>query len=169
VPASPISAVTAHQDLIMKDYALSMITLVAGALVGIISTYLSAKQKFRDDLQAKFNESLHESRVTSYQKLWEQLQVLAKYARPRPVTPERLRTLAEDLRTWYFEVGGLFLTDNSRNAYFALQDAIVTELAKKHPENRELVGAVFEEIRQKGSNLRTNLSTDLRSRRQPDI
>jgi hypothetical protein len=95
--------------------------------------------------------------------------VLAKYARPRPVTPERLRTLAEDLRTWYFEVGGLFLTDNSRNAYFALQDAIVTELAKKHPENRELVGAVFEEIRQKGSNLRTNLSTDLRSRRQPDI
>ena len=33
----PISAVTAHQDLIMKDYALSMITLVAGALVGIIS------------------------------------------------------------------------------------------------------------------------------------
>ena len=153
----------------MKDWPLSIVTLVVGALVGIISTYISAKQKFRDDLQAKFNESLHQSRVNTYQKLWEQLQVLAKYARPYPVTHHRLRKLAEDLRKWYFEVGGLFLTDNSRDAYFALHDSIVAELAKKIPEDQELSDPSFETIREKGSALRTNLSADLRSRSQPEI
>ena len=153
----------------MKEYGLSMITLIAGALVGFLSTYATARQKFRDDLQAKFNEGLHQSRVTTYQQLWALLEVLAKYARPHPVTPQLLRTLAGNLRKWYFEVGGLFLTDDSRDAYFALQDAIVIELAKGGADHHELDDDSFEAIRKTGSNLRTSLSSDLRSRKQPEI
>lgn len=153
----------------MNDYALSMITLVAGGLVGTAATYISAKQKFRDDLQAKFNEALHNKRTETYQRLWMQLEVLAKYARPEPVTPERLRTLTEDLRKWYFNVGGLFLTDHSRDAYFAVQDAIRDELAKKNSPEEEITPEAFEFIRKKGSRLRTSLSADLRSREQPKV
>lgn len=164
----------------MKEYVIAVITAMGGGLVGMFATYLSAgrkfrddleanKQKFRDDLQTKFNESLHNTRVTSYQELWKRLEVLAKYARPAPVTPHRLRKLSEDLRKWYFEVGGLFLTDNSRDAYFALQDAIVDQLAKSNRDDHELSNNEFEAIREIGSNLRTNLSADLRSRKQPDV
>jgi hypothetical protein len=152
----------------MNDFLLSMITLVAGGLIGMIATYISAKRKFRDDLQSKFNESLHNTRVETYQQLWRLLEVLAKYARPEPVTPVRLRKLSEELRQWYYEVGGLFLTDNSRDAYFAVQDAIVNELAVNKSPDKELSEAAYEVIRKKGSTLRTNLSADLRSRKQPE-
>jgi hypothetical protein len=98
------------------------------------------------------------------------MQVLAKYARPEPVTASRLRKLAEELRGWYFEVGGLFLSDDSRDRYFDLQDAIVDELKKKRDdENQELDHASFEAIRKKGSTLRTSLSSDLRSRNAPRL
>lgn len=154
----------------MKEYLVPMITLVAGGLVGMMATYVSAKQKFREDLQAKYDETLHNTRIKTYQQLWGRLDVLAKYARPEVVTPDRLRQLAAELRKWYFETGGLFLTDSSRDAYFALQDAIVAELKKKQPPDTKLDDtAAFETIRETGSDLRTALATDLRSRRQPRV
>lgn len=147
-----------------------ILILAAGGFLGIVTTYITAKQKFRDDLQARYDETLHNTRIGTYQDLWGRMQVLAKYARPEPVTPLRLRQLGEDLRAWYFEVGGLFLTDNSRDRYFDLQDAIVAELKKDHPdENKDLDTNSFEAIREQGSTLRTSLSSDLRSRNAPRI
>jgi len=55
---------------------------------------------------------------------------LAKYARPKELTFEGLETLTLSLRKWYFQKGGLFLSDNSRDRYFELQDAIRDVLAK---------------------------------------
>ena len=153
----------------MKEIVIPMISLIAGGLVGIVGTYISAKQKFRDDLQAKYDETLHNTRISTYQKLWERLQVLAKYARPKPVTPNHLRQLAVDLREWYFKIGGLFLTDQSRDSYFAVQDAIVDELKKGRAGDEELDSHSFEAIRKKGSKLRTSLSDDLRSRMPPRV
>ena len=153
----------------VKEYLVPMITLVAGGLVGMMATYVSAKQKFREDLQAKYDETLHNTRIDTYQKLWSQLQVLAKYARPEVVTPKRLNQLAGELRKWYFETGGLFLTDSSRFAYEAVQKAIVAELEKNEAADKELDGPALETIWKIGSNLRTALSNDLRSRRQPRV
>ncbi len=147
-----------------------ILILAAGGFLGIVTTYITAKQKFRDDLQARYDEALHNTRIGTYQDLWGRMQVLAKYARPEPVTPLRLRKLAEDLRSWYFEVGGLFLSDNSRDRYFDLQEAIVAELKKEHPdENKDLDTNSFEAIREQSSTLRTSLSSDLRSRNAPRI
>lgn len=147
-----------------------ILILAAGGLVGIVATYLTARQKFRDDLQARYDETLHNTRIGTYQDLWGRMQVLAKYARPEPVTPSRLRRLAEELRAWYYEVGGLFLSDNSRDRYFDLQDAIVAELKKDHAdEDKDLDNDSFEAIREQSSTLRTSLSSDLRSRNAPRL
>jgi Zn-dependent oligopeptidase len=121
------------------------------------------------DLQAKYDETLHNSRITTYQNLWGRLQVLAKYARSEPVTPSRLRKLSVDLREWYFDVGGLFLSDNSRDQYFALQDAIVAELKRNFADDKEVDDDSFETLRLAGSGLRDHLSSDLGSRKAPRV
>lgn len=151
--------------MIMKDVLIPILTL----LFGVFATYVSARRKFRDDLQAQYDKTLHESRMASYKILWAHLEVLAKYARLKPVTHDSLTELASHLRDWYFKHGGLFLTDNSRESYFALQDAIVAEFKNQHSVSEELSETAFETIRRKGSDLRTSLCTDLRSRRQPEF
>ena len=156
----------------MPSLSTPIVSLIAGlitGLFGMFATYIAARHKFRDDLQAKYDESLHDHRVTAYQGLWTLTEVLAKYARPERLTLNRLTKLTADLRDWYFKTGGLFLTDNSRDAYFDLQDAITAEIANKHPADWELTGDPFERIRKKGSDVRTSLSSDLRSRKQPQF
>lgn len=152
----------------MKEYLVPGVSLIA-VLVTAFFGLITAKRKFRDDLQAKYDETVHDRRIEVYQDLWKRLEVLATYAPPEVVTPARLEKLSQELREWYFQTGGLFLTDNSRDTYFALQDSIVDELAKQQPKDQELGSTAFEVIRKQSSNLRASLSSDLRSRRQPEI
>jgi hypothetical protein len=146
------------------------ITAIITVILTAVFTYLAARQKFRDDLQSAYDASLRSERTAAYRELWKTMQVLAKYARPEPVTPNRLETLSSDLRKWYFEIGGLFLTDNSRDAYFALQEEISAEVAAgKSSPSEEISANDFEAVRKRGSTLRTNLCSDLRSRIQPQL
>lgn len=143
---------------------------IISALLGIFGSYIAARQKFRDDLQAKYDESLRNDRVAAYKQLWALTKTLALYARPEPVTGNKLKELSIALREWYFEVGGIFLTDNSRDAYFKLQKKIKSLLEIRQADlARELDEPTFEEVRKLSSDLRTNLSSDLRSRRQPEF
>ena len=162
------------------EFLTPMFSLLVGGVVGILGTLITARQKyyadlqanqqkFRDDLQARYDQTLHDHRIKAYQALWQRLEVLALYARPEPVTSACLKQLAAELRQWYFHTGGLFLTDNSRDAYFALQIAIKAEIEKQQPQDKELEDPAFETIRTKGSALRTSLSSDLNSRKQPLI
>jgi hypothetical protein len=140
------------------------------AIISVLATYTFARQKFRDDLQAKYDESLRNERIKVYLVLWKSLQPLAKYSRPGPFNCDTIKNLSVDLRKWYFETGGLFLTDNSRDAYFALQDELQKAI-KENPSdaNIESDNPLFERLRKKGSTLRTNLAIDVRTRLKSSI
>jgi hypothetical protein len=140
------------------------------ALLGIIGSYFAARQKFRDDLQAKYDESLRNDRLAAYKELWALTKTLPLYARTEPVTGNTLWEMAIALRNWYFDKGGIFLTDNSRDAYFDLQKKIKSVVEDPQADlTRELDGPTFKAVRELSSNLRTNLSSDLRSRKQPEF
>ncbi len=143
---------------------------VISALLGVFGSYLAARQKFRDDLQAKYDESLRNDRLKAYKNLWALTKTLPLYARTEAVTGHKLKEMAIDLRKWYFEDGGIFLTDNSREAYFELQKKIQKVLKNQQADlTAELDDGTFEAVRKLGSKLRTNLSSDLRSRKQPEL
>lgn len=147
-----------------------IIGIVSG-LVGAITTYIFAVLKLRKELEFKYDTDLREKRIPQYLELWKLLEDLAKYARPKELTVDDVNKLTGSLRQWYFEKGGLFLSDSSRDAYFDLQEAIKDVLATRTQTSSDskIREPTFETLRAKGSTLRTALTRDVGTRKAPQL
>ncbi len=147
----------------------STIAGIVGALVGAIATYLVAILKLRRELEYKYDTDLRDKRIPEYLELWKLLEVLAKYARPKQLTFDDLSKLSASLRQWYYEKGGLFLSDKSRDVYFALQDEIKAALDHGNSLHSGVDEPTFEKLREAGSALRTALTQDVGTRKPPRL
>lgn len=147
----------------------TLIIGIGSGLVGAVTTYVFAILKLRKELEFKYDTDLREKRIPQYLELWKLLQDWAKYARPKQLTVDDLNKLAGSLRQWYFEKGGLFLSDSSRDAYFDLQEAIKDVLVArtKTSTDSKIDEPTFETVRAKGSTLRTALTRDVGTRKAP--
>jgi hypothetical protein len=146
-----------------------LVALVSG-LIGFVPTYLGAILKFRKDLETEYDKDLRNDRKTTYKELWKLLEPLAFYVPPEPVTYQLIRNLMETLRQWYYRIGGIFLSENSRDAYFALMDELQQTLEENSlPETTLIAEKTKKRVKDKGSSLRTSLSRDIGSRRRPAI
>lgn len=126
--------------------------------------------KLRRELEYKYDTDLRDKRIPQYLALWKLLEDLAKYARPKQLTFDDLYKLTASLRQWYFEQGGLFLSEKSRDTYFALQDAIKEVLDVKGQSGEATVDeATYEDLRKSGSDLRTELTRDVGTRKSPKL
>ena len=94
----------------MATVLLSVLTLVVGALVSGVLTYLGTRSKLALDYDA----DLRERRIVAYVDLWRRLEPLAKYGPKASFSQVEATELAESLRTWYFKRGGLFLSRATR-------------------------------------------------------
>ena len=137
------------------------IVLIASATLGGFVTYLTTVLKIRQELGAQYDSDLRRDRITAYKELWRCLEPLARYAPPGDFTFGGAQKLAIVLRKWYFDNGGLFLSEEARDAYFALQDELKT-LGK--PSDIEVPPEILEKLRSRGSTLRTRLSEDVGTR-----
>jgi hypothetical protein len=148
----------------------SQIAVAAIALLGTVVTvsvtaYVTAA-KVRRDLESEYDISLRTDRLAAYRTLWRSTQPLAKYARPEPVTYWTADRLIRELRSWYFETGGIFLSFRTRDAYFALMDELRDLLARAPADRlKELDFAAFQILRELGSDLRTAMVDDVQTRR----
>jgi hypothetical protein len=142
----------------VTTFVVSLITALVSAVLAGAGTYLAA----RHDLQLKFDESLRDLRIAAYKDLWRTLEALAKYGRRESLSKERAQKLVEELKTWYFETGGLVLSRDARSDYFALLDGLELVIASAengfHPADDEY-------LRVLGSRLRTALTRDVGTRR----
>ena len=139
-----------------------------GFLLGAASTYLGLYWRIRKELEAQYDKELRTERLKHYTELWSLTERLAKYSRPAPVTIAVLRLLSAELRDWYFKKGGLFMSQRTRDAYFALQDALKETIgASVRNDDYQLQEAEFEGIRKMGSRLRTAMTADVGSRKEP--
>jgi hypothetical protein len=129
-------------------------SIAVAALTGF-GSYALAKWNTRKDLELE----LRRQRLDAFKKLWTISQPLAKWGSAEPVTPAVVARLSRDLCKWYFEEGGMFLTDSSRDAYFRFQESLQSTIESnaKSPQSSVLDATVFESLRQKGSDVRTTL------------
>ena len=94
--------------------------------------------------------------------------MLPKWPRAENVTYEQLLKLNQDLRTWYFTRGGMYLSRTAhRDAYSPLQDKLAGVLKSNTTGN--ISGDHYDLIRDKCSALRTSLANDIESRRESPI
>jgi hypothetical protein len=143
-----------------------MSALVASLVTGIVTAVLAALGTYvttRRNLQIQFDASLRELRIAAYKALWKELEDLAKYGRAEPLSRSQAQQLSISLRTWYFETGGLFLSQETRRDYFALLDGL--EVVPRRTNEQILSEEDDEFLRVLGSRLRTAMTRDVGTRR----
>ena len=153
----------------MESTVLSIIASLLLAAVTAVFTYLATRSKIRLDLTAEYDKDLRSSRLKAYQDLWKLLEPLARYSRPGPVTYSVVKEVAEKMRIWYFQQGGIFLTKESYDPYFSLkaemQEIIDDELLKQD-NARELDEKGLSTLLTGASLLRKSLTEDIGSRNE---
>src|SRR4051794_8281989 len=134
------------------------------ALIGAVVAFIGALYSNALERRTKIDESLRDKRIDLYQKLWAKTKLLPKWPRSSDVTYEQLFGLSEELRDWYFDEGGIYLSAKARAVYGDLQDAIGAVL--QGHKSGPVSDLDYASVRAKCSALRTELTTDLLSRRR---
>ena len=145
-----------------------LVTTVLGAGLGLLTGVVLALLGSRQRLEVEYDIELRKHRIEAYQALWKILEPLAYFSPPSAVTYAVARDLSQALRSWYFEVGGLFLSEGSREAYFDLQKGLGGVI--KEPLDaryRPLGPRRFERLRSLASTLRTASTQDVATRVKP--
>jgi hypothetical protein len=155
---------------VMSDAIIAVIGLVGSATAATIAAYAGTRHRIRAELESKYDAALRDLRLGVYPDLWHALEPLAKYSRDPPglLGRDEITGLSVALRKWYFEKGGLYLSAETREAYFDLQDGLTVVVGSPRwtaAEGEEVDEYTFEALRRLGSWLRTSLTYDVGTRR----
>jgi hypothetical protein len=143
-----------------------LVTAVAGLISGAILTYF----KFRKDLEAEYDRDLRTRRLKVYADLWKHLKLVARYDRPKPLVHSTLSELTVAMRDWYFDCGGLYLSEEARTAYFTLKATIQKVLSNpKYERDQALDSPDITAVLTEASLLRARLSKDVGTRKSSPI
>lgn len=104
-----------------------VIPAAVSLIVAILTVFVSLstiRKKARAELLKEFSKGLRTERLAAYKTLWKKLKAVALYSPPKHLDFDALVELSGELSEWYFD-HGMFLTENCRDYYFIVQDALV--------------------------------------------
>ena len=118
------------------------------------------------DLLTEYDKDLRSRRIEVYADLWKQLKILSRYDLPEPLNAATLKKLTISMRDWYFDTGGMYLSEDTRPVYFELKRAIqnVIETHKDQPE-KPLEPEESQPVLDLAHDLRTRLAIDVGTRK----
>ena len=105
------------------EIVLPLASVILTGGITFVVTRRVERRKAMDELAAAYDQELRKERIAAYKDLWKLLEPFALYV-PESLTYQELSPIAEKLRKWYFETGGLFLSASARDRYFGLIWAI---------------------------------------------
>lgn len=142
----------------MDELFTQILTLIFGGLLGVMI-------KNWYDYKAMVYKSLWEKRYETYKRMFRITGILPLYPRKADVTYERLIESSEEMRDWYFEEGGLLLSEKARDFYFDVQRKIRDVISDRAKETMtQPITDDYETIQRKFSALRKEMTNDLMSR-----
>ncbi len=135
--------------------------LGGGAITATINGWLGGREKVV--------EGLRTLRLHVYPSVWRRTSVLSRWPHTN-VSYAGLERLHLDLRTWYYNVGGLYLSENARARYGDLQELLAAHLRSVQGQPAAAISpATYADLSQVASVFRSALTEDLDSRRQRSI
>jgi hypothetical protein len=140
----------------LASLGMAIVTTLSAFVGALISHFLTQRRGL--DL------AIYKHRGEAYKLLWEKTSLLPKWPRRADVTYGQIHTLSEELRDWYFHVGGVYLSDPARDAYGDLQEALNDPSRSARPAT--LTTPDYDLLRDRCSDLRTQLTRDLLSRKR---
>ncbi len=152
----------------MSDLGTALVSGLIGLMVSAVGTYLGIQWKIRKELESKYDESLRDLRLEAYRDLWRLTKPLAAFARVGNPSRAELDALSEVLRDWYFDKGGLYLSEETRDACISLQRAlraVTTSDRWGGSGSASVDDETFDRLREIASRLRTRMTYDVGTRR----
>ncbi len=156
------------------ELVLAILTAVGGggAVVVALAAWLGKvwadRMSLTQKLTGEIDLDLRKRRIDAYGELWKFTSLLPKWPRAEDVTYEQLRALSQQLRQWYYDVGGMYLSRTAQDkGYGPLQGTIAKVVAEG--ASGPLSPGDYEAVRQKLSALRSLLAADIESRRDSPI
>lgn len=143
----------------MKDELIKqMIALALGGVLGVIF-------KSWYDYKTTVLKQLWEKRYENYKVLLQLTGLLPLYPEKAEVRYKDILEVSGKMRDWYFSEGGLLLSKRTRDKYFEVQMKMQSMLENRsEQEMPEEINDVYDTIRKKFSELRTEMTDDLLSR-----
>jgi hypothetical protein len=140
---------------------------LVGAGIGLAVGVSGAMAKSWVALRAKTAEELRAERLeaTRYPAVWKLTSALSVWPRQEPTYGE-LAELHRSLRQWYYDGGGIYLSERSRARYGDVQELIAAHVAVGGDPRAPLAPRVYDGLMKTCSALRTALAEDLETRRQ---
>jgi hypothetical protein len=136
--------------------AVAAIAAVVGLIAGIVGT----AYKSRKELETSYDIDRRKARIFVYKKLWTESAVLSLYSPPK-FDRDAATQFSAELRRWYFEDGGMYLSKSAQEAYLNLQQALEETLSRD--DDPMLLREI---LRKKASALRSALVRDIATRDQ---
>jgi hypothetical protein len=128
-----------------------------GAFIGALISHFLIQRRGLD-------LALYKQRGEAYKGLWQKTSMLSRWPQRTGVTYSQLQNLTEELRHWYYFVGGEYLSDSARKAYGNLQEALNHPIRAPNPQI--LSPSDYTLLQDLCSKLRTELTHDLLSRKR---
>ena len=103
----------------------TVLSVLGGLLAGILAARVTL-QTARANREGELDQAVHEQRLKAYPQLVRSSAPLAIYFPDYEgkLEPRHCLQMGSVMSKWYFEDGGLLLSDESRDAYFALARAL---------------------------------------------
>lgn len=139
--------------------AAPLLGLVAAAALALINNWINAR--------AGVDENLRTQRLEQYPALWAATAVASRWPRVA-VNRDSLEDLRRTLRSWYYQQGGLVLSEQARARYGDIQELIAAYLASEDGGDATDVLAPnsYTDLMDTATALRTALTQDRDTRRR---
>ncbi len=149
------------------------LTAVFGAALGVATTYFVNRSTMRLNLEHEYDRTLRDKRLAAHQALFHLTRQIPRHwlLIPVPMRSDLLPVRAS-FRNWYFaeEAHGMFLSQGSKRAYLALEDALDNVLFVRSPDGHSktadradtpLTPGELDDLQRLASELRHQLVADI--------
>lgn len=139
---------------------------VAAPLLGLVTAAVLALINNWINVRAGVDENLRTQRLKQYPALWGATAAVSRWPSV-VVSRSSIEDLHRTLRSWYYEQGGLFLSEQARARYGDVQELIAAYLAAEDGDMTDVLApSSYTDLMDTASTLRTALTQDLDTRRR---
>lgn len=146
----------------------ALIGTAGGLISGVIGALVTLRAKGVDRMiedrklwVSAYDTKLLEQRLAEYKKLWKLTQPASR-RHVAQLDVNAAAQLAKELTSWYYSDGGMVLSEDARDAFFAARESL--DLTERDTGTKRL-----EQVVARFSMLRTALCEDMNSRRGPTL
>jgi hypothetical protein len=144
-----------------------MTVALVTAATAIVTAFATALINSWLQTREQTAESLRQLRLDHYPAVWKLTSQVSIWPRQQLSSHDVMR-LHRDLRAWYYNDGGLYLSENARERYGHLQEGIAAYVDSR-TSSADIAPADYGHMMELASDFRHGLTEDLETRRKRSL